>query len=214
MTRCNDFYIKWQKDPNWCEKDVDAVDRINRYIEICEKFPPLGGLPEASVRPLFKIKDAEQLAEAVRLVEIGAFTPTGGKKPNNRKIVQGIADSFVPPKVRTKKPDVVVPEVVDDMNGFVKVEDKPFNPNNPLLPYVNGGECPDPGAEWMPKFIKAYEGFTHLHHQFPEYCSNEDRLKVKAMAKEVIAHAKRMLEHLGEVETDGRTMNTQFRVIE
>lgn len=74
MVRCADFYEKWKKDPNWCEKSPAAVSRINSYLslidEICERenlTPELVSInfPERAARAVMSVKD-----EAVKKVVI------------------------------------------------------------------------------------------------------------------------------------------------
>lgn len=42
MTRCAEFYQKWEKDPNWCERTKASVANIDSYLAIVsslsEKF--------------------------------------------------------------------------------------------------------------------------------------------------------------------------------
>jgi len=39
MVRCEEFYEKWKRDPNWCRKCATSVWYINRYIELTESYP-------------------------------------------------------------------------------------------------------------------------------------------------------------------------------
>jgi len=58
MVRCEEFYEKWKRDPNWCLKSPAAVSRINRYIDLTERCPALRALPEGALRPLLGKKSA------------------------------------------------------------------------------------------------------------------------------------------------------------
>lgn len=63
--RCADFYEKWKKDPNWCEKSPDSVREIDHYIEthslLVEKGCDAGAVykmfPARVVREVLKITD-------------------------------------------------------------------------------------------------------------------------------------------------------------
>lgn len=67
MVRCVDFYKKWEKDPNWCEKTKGAVSLINSYLDLVNDIHGRGidkevvyvKFPETSARPVFSIKDPE-----------------------------------------------------------------------------------------------------------------------------------------------------------
>ena len=77
MVRCADFYAKWERDPNWCEKCKSAVSQINEYIGLVEELEARGiprestfvNLPEGSARPLFGIRDEEKREKAISTVE-------------------------------------------------------------------------------------------------------------------------------------------------
>jgi len=56
MVRCEQFYEKWKRDPNWCMKCASSVWRINQYIEITDRWQKLKKLPERNLRPLFSKK--------------------------------------------------------------------------------------------------------------------------------------------------------------
>lgn len=69
MTRCEEFYEKWKRDPNWCEKSPVAVSRINRYITVTEVYPIFKNFSERSLRPLLGKNFAEHLDEAARILD-------------------------------------------------------------------------------------------------------------------------------------------------
>jgi len=52
MTRCEEFYEKWKRDPNWCNKCKTSVFRINKYIELVDAHPLLRKVSERALRPL------------------------------------------------------------------------------------------------------------------------------------------------------------------
>jgi hypothetical protein len=63
--RCSEFYDKWRRDPNWCEKSPDTVKLISQYLGLLDEMAALGVpnptmvglLPERSARPLFTVED-------------------------------------------------------------------------------------------------------------------------------------------------------------
>jgi len=69
LVRCEEYYEKWKRDPNWCEKCPTAVYYIDKYIELTEKFPALKNLSERAVRPLVSIpledKDLPTIADTI-----------------------------------------------------------------------------------------------------------------------------------------------------
>jgi len=65
MTRCEDFYEKWRKYPNWCEKTKGAVSQINSYLKLVDQLSG-DGIPEefsfvnfsaGAALPIVSIKD-------------------------------------------------------------------------------------------------------------------------------------------------------------
>jgi hypothetical protein len=65
MTRCTDFYEKWKRHPNFCEKSPKTVDEIDYYLTIVEELVQFGldetavyvGFSEGASRPLQKVTD-------------------------------------------------------------------------------------------------------------------------------------------------------------
>jgi N6-adenosine-specific RNA methylase IME4 len=88
MSRCADFYKKWERDPNWCEKCASSVRQINKYIDLLDSFEERGiskermilCLPEDNVRSLLAISDPILKANVIQHVEnvLNRKTPTGG----------------------------------------------------------------------------------------------------------------------------------------
>ena len=56
MVRCEEFYEKWKRDPNWCEKGKTSIFYINKCIELREQFPVLKQFSEGALRPLLTNK--------------------------------------------------------------------------------------------------------------------------------------------------------------
>lgn len=89
MTRCEDFYKKWKKNPNWCHKCQSAVSEIESYIDLVDGLEKRGVpqsisfeiLPEGAARPLFRIQDEEikdkALSSISKALELGKSPITG-----------------------------------------------------------------------------------------------------------------------------------------
>jgi len=77
MSRCLEFYKKWERDPNWCEKCADSVRKINRYIDLLDDFEAKGipkdktivFLPEGSARALISIQDDNIKEKAISSIQ-------------------------------------------------------------------------------------------------------------------------------------------------
>ena len=74
MVRCADFYEKWKKDPNWCEKSPDTVDLIDHYLELVDELKEYGidpiaiykKFPEGIARVVMKITDDTTHAKVIK----------------------------------------------------------------------------------------------------------------------------------------------------
>lgn len=77
MTRCHDFYTKWEKcGPDWCEQAKSGVSQINTYLgivgEIESEVPrdfTFVNFPEGIARKLQKIRKPNQKKEVVDIVK-------------------------------------------------------------------------------------------------------------------------------------------------
>lgn len=88
MTRCKEFYDKWERDPNWCEKDPSVTSRIDSYFDLLRELKdkgapdlPKGKIPERAIRPLFAIKDQNHRDKAISHIisALNRQTPNGGQ---------------------------------------------------------------------------------------------------------------------------------------
>jgi ParB family transcriptional regulator, chromosome partitioning protein len=96
--RCEEFYEKWQKAGNFCEKHPDTAARIESFLDlmIAELAPeiakseilntentPMGTiLTERSSRPLISEKDPETRQEAIKqIVKVAEEKAMDGVKP-------------------------------------------------------------------------------------------------------------------------------------
>jgi len=120
MVRCEEFYQKWRRDPNWCEKCSTSVWYINRYIDLTREYPWLKELSERALRPLFTKKLAGyryKVAEEIKkLLEERERDPKTGKlkKPITSKEVFTMVKKVLGEEVKgpkPPKPEVKVTEI-------------------------------------------------------------------------------------------------------
>jgi len=97
MSRCLEFYQKWEKDPNWCEKCKDSVRKINRYIDLLDDFETKGipkdktivFLPEGSARALISIQDENIKEKAIIKCMERLNGEIGAGRGNTKKLTVG-----------------------------------------------------------------------------------------------------------------------------
>jgi len=92
MVRCADFYERWKKDPNWCQKSPDTVNQIDHYLGLVGELEMLGvetvaiykKFPERVARDILKIKDdkirAGVIGNAAGMIKRGDQVSTGDVK--------------------------------------------------------------------------------------------------------------------------------------
>lgn len=133
MVRCAEFYERWKKDPNWCQKSPDTVNQIDHYLGLVNELENLGvetaaiykKFPEGVARDILKIKD-----EVVRAGVIG--NASGKIKRGDRvtssdvKVWAGLEEK---PKKLTPKSDVTDPTIVGSPSPDSEVKtEKPKKP--------------------------------------------------------------------------------------
>jgi len=136
MVRCDDFYRKWQKAGNFCEKHPKTAALIEEYLE---KIIPLledvsteseilndasrtivPELSEGASRPLIQEKSPEVRREVMeQIVKVAEEKVINGKRPQvtNREVCQIIEDIKGPQEEPIPSPDPmqVVQQLVDDL---------------------------------------------------------------------------------------------------
>ncbi len=115
MSRCKEFYDKWEKEPNWCVKCEEAVRLIDDYIALTNELECRGvskettmvGLTERAARPLFAIKDNVVREKAITHIEnaLKRKTPQGGNyhKRLTTNDVQQIIENISNVKIKTQQ---------------------------------------------------------------------------------------------------------------
>ena len=97
MSRCADFYKKWERDPNWCEKCASSVRQINKYIDLLDSFEERGiskertivQLPEGTARPLLAISDPIIKEKAIIKCMERLNGEIGAGRGNTKKLMVG-----------------------------------------------------------------------------------------------------------------------------
>ncbi len=97
MSRCIEFYEKWQREPNWCEKCPSAVSQINSYIELVETLEQKGvpkdftfvNLTETASRPLFSEKNHVVRQKAVEKICNNLNSRKGAGRGHKKKLTTG-----------------------------------------------------------------------------------------------------------------------------
>lgn len=115
MTRCKEFYDKWEQSPNWCEKCPDAVDKINKYLELVnnlekkgiDRFSTFVGLPESVARPLLTEKNANVREKAIESVKNCLESKKNPSGEFQKKLTTGDIKTIIN-KLKTKE-KVVMP---------------------------------------------------------------------------------------------------------
>jgi len=129
MVRCADFYEKWKKDPNWCEKSPKAVEQIDHYLSLVEEIAdknvdPIAiykQFPERVAREVFKLKG--DVRESVVTNSAGMIKR--GEKVSTQDIDawMGVVPKSTSQSGETKR--TMVPNVTPDSSVKIKQEKKP-----------------------------------------------------------------------------------------
>lgn len=100
MSRCTEFYKKWEEHPNWCEKCPSAVSQINAYIELIGQLEENGvdknftmvKLSERAARPIFTEKDSNIKERTISKItdRLKAFDGNTVKKITLREVEEDI----------------------------------------------------------------------------------------------------------------------------
>jgi hypothetical protein len=141
--RCAEFYEKWKKDPNWCEKSPQAVYQIDHYLELVGELEKMGAatgaiykfFPEGTAREVLKLKDgkvrSDILTNASGMIKRGErVTPKDLKvwlgistKVEFRKQPEGVEEKE--PQKEPEKISAKRPATHDPMTIRNTPEDKP-----------------------------------------------------------------------------------------
>lgn len=76
VTRCAEFYDKWEEMPNFCGKDSATVSQINSFLKVLKELETAGiersfaiaNFPENNARPLFAVRDLEIRQEIISCI--------------------------------------------------------------------------------------------------------------------------------------------------
>lgn len=176
MVRCDEFYRKWDKCGNFCEKHPDTAEKIDRYLDQIneieeiiateckadsESAPMVADiLSERACRPLIRENDKEIRIEAVKqIVKLNQEKKSAGKPAQvTGKEVSGILAKLHGNPVDE---DAMLPQTASSEQLHAKALDE----INKLL----GMEfmCPECGKPSRPSL--AWECCQTVVHAIPEY---------------------------------------------
>ena len=80
MVRCDEFYAKWERCGNFCEKHPDTAEEIENYLDFIEEIEnragiseqakkAIAGASEGALRPLIRERDNQIRQEAISTIE-------------------------------------------------------------------------------------------------------------------------------------------------
>lgn len=180
----------------------------------------MASLPVRSIRPLFKIKDPELLEKAILDVEKAAFTPTGGVRPDSRKIIQAIADSIVPPKPRKPKvaplpvftPEVRTPEQKACVESFMKDNHEAMKAFNAALVEYQKAAGPNRASEkWLRVVRKGVDQLRAIPRGIHKRVTPAEAKDIVATVQLGIMALKRIGDEFGMYDTpNSNVMNAEF----
>jgi len=184
MVRCADFYEKWKKDPNWCEKSPKAVEQIDHYLALVEEIAdknvdPIAiykQFPEGATREVYNLK-GDQRAEIV--TNVAGKIKRGEKvSPLDIKTWLGIESKPTPKSDETKR--TIVPNVTPDVE--VKVE-KPV----PYIPVHVPQDVPVPVRELLAPVQAPGPAVEYEPHKVAPVTSPTNPIAQKKSAREFYA---------------------------
>ena len=152
MTRCADFYEKWKKDPNWCEKSPETTRLIDHYLELVSVLESHGvelaaiykKFPEDAARGVFKVKDKSLKEEVIKNII--------GKLKRGEKVTNSDISTWAGIERKAKKPTIVGSLTPDSEVKKSNILEKPdSSPAAPVSEFVTGtqirdGAAPDPAV--------------------------------------------------------------------
>lgn len=175
MSRCESFYKRWRKDPNWCNKCRTEVSRINKYLglvdELAEMGTPedvtLGTLPERAARPILAIQDEETrenvISSVSNAIKTGTDPVTGEFVDKTKKITSDTVEAVIMKEKAKLTPGLYTSETGEWYTPREIIEDilKLFGVID-LDPCSNNHEEPNVPAN--KHFTKADDGLSKEWH--------------------------------------------------
>lgn len=82
MTRCEDFYVKVEKDGNFCGMSKQSYSQVKAYIKFIKEHSKILSLTAEAVKPLMREPDEEVREEAISTIakSLNYHRPPGSKK--------------------------------------------------------------------------------------------------------------------------------------
>ena len=109
MVRCDEFYAKWERCGNFCEKHPDTAERIDKYLNFIEKIEnradigeqakkTIIGASEGALRPLIREQNEQIRQEAISTIEkaLNYHNPPGSltkKKITEKDTINAIIEA-------------------------------------------------------------------------------------------------------------------------
>lgn len=131
--RCNEFWDKWEKEPNFCGLSAQSISEIKGYLELRDKVVKMGiqktafyeNCPSGACRPVLRLSDDETRTDATNYI-IACLK-------RGEKVTQGDLKGFV--DMRLKKDAVCkVPSKHEDERTQMRRVEKPQQPmEKPIL---------------------------------------------------------------------------------
>ncbi|MGD0955059.1 MAG: hypothetical protein ABR985_22185 [Methanotrichaceae archaeon] len=115
MVRCSEFYDKWNKSHNFCEKDPRTAGQIDAYLDELDILTKIASIskdpkyseaiahvtiPESALRPLIAVKDQklhDEIAQQLVKIAVEKSTKKGKTKPTlSTNEVRRVVDQVIP----------------------------------------------------------------------------------------------------------------------
>jgi hypothetical protein len=134
MTRCQAFYEKWEKDPNFCDKSLATVKRIDHYLDLVHELEEAGAdagaiyrkFSEGTAREILNLKATPEMRKSI--IDNAAGLIIRGEKVSVADIRawSGVRDLPIGSKSTPDNGVKKKASVVQDEDGHV--EERPIEP--------------------------------------------------------------------------------------
>jgi hypothetical protein len=172
MVRCKEFYEKWERCGNFCEKHKDTAERIDKYLDLIEEAEAMlnskdgetmGRISERALRPLIAEKDPEIRADAIK--QCGELKTRKERRYGKDSGKSRVTGQEVKRIISERKKEKAI------QNGIVNEEKSEFDFNYEFTNLWNFNRCdPNFGIESYPGRMPAQIIINLLHF----YTEKED----------------------------------------
>jgi hypothetical protein len=161
MTRCNEFYQKWEELPNFCKKAERTAKQIEEYLNIVDEFEKRGikrdwafaQFSEGASRPLHGVEEpvrskildliaiAIQKGDKISSNDVRTWISIIEGKPSGKELIPAASPSPTPPDA--------VPTIASQ--SMTLPESKPISPSTKVAETSSGRiEGPEPKVPEVP----------------------------------------------------------------